>query len=485
MLYTSTRDNTLELSFEDVVFEGLSKEGGLFIPKSIPHVDIVTINSWKDLHFYQLAAKIMSYYISCEEIPPLELMNLCEKSYVKTFSHCNTTPVVHYENENYLNLYVLELFHGPTFAFKDVALQFLGNLFEYFLQRKQQNTQVSKRITVLGATSGDTGGAAIYGLRGKKNVDVFILYPDGRVAPIQERQMISILDENVHCINLEGNFDDCQNIVKDCFSDSEFRNKFNLAAINSINWARILAQIVYYFHSYFQWRKLKHMEDTAHTVSYSVPTGNFGDILAGYYAKQMGLPIDILHVATNINDVLHRFIQTNDLSNKGVTPSRAPAMDISISSNFERYLYYLSGCDSKILRGWMEAFKTVGKVDIPTELHQRALNDFSSGCTSDEEISNVIKKCYQEYRYVVCPHTACGIDSLPKEFVNRQKDIICLATAHPGKFVEAVRDAIGRDPDFPPALAALNDENLPTKVLRCKNDMRLIQALVTEHVLKK
>merc|ERR1719321_2280529 len=271
------------------------------------------------------------------------------KESYSTFFHDDVVPVI-----SLSDFYMMELFHGPTFAFKDVALQALGNLYEYFLKRK------SRRLTVVGATSGDTGGAAIYGMRGKENVECFILFPQGRVSRIQQQQMTSVLDANVHCVGVEGTFDDCQNIVKALFGDLDFKKEYGLGAVNSINWARIMFQITYYFHTYF-----KLYPACNGSMSFSVPTGNFGDILAGYYAKRMGLPVKHLIVATNSNDILHRFLTNGNYDKYPVQATCSPSMDIGISSNFERYLYYLFGSDPSKLAQHMSDFNRTGKLSVP------------------------------------------------------------------------------------------------------------------------
>ena len=344
--YSSTRGSPKGISFEDAVMRGLAPDGGLFVPDALPTVDAATLARWRGLSFPKLAAEVMALFVSADEVPAADLERLCDASYGgDVFRHDAVAPVVSVAD----SVYVLELFHGPTFAFKDVALQFLGNLFEYFLERKSAADRHS--ITVLGATSGDTGSAAIHGLKGKRNVEVFILHPLERLSLTQEKQMTTVLDENVHNVALRGTFDDCQNIVKESFADAAFNKKHRLAAVNSINWARILAQIVYYFSAYFQWCALREaagrpVEFGRDAVVFTVPTGNFGDVLAGYYAKRMGLPVRRLVVATNRNDILHRFFAAGDYSLSKVVPTIAPSMDIQISSNFERYLYYLSGSNA-------------------------------------------------------------------------------------------------------------------------------------------
>ena len=332
-VHRSTRSSQPEeLSFEDVVMTGLAPDGGLYLPSAIPQLPKDFLSKWADLSFNELAFEILRLYINENEIPNADLKDLITRSY-STFRSSEVTPLKKLDD----NLYILELFHGPTYAFKDVALQFVGNLFEYFLTRRNAQKDLTKQprdiITVVGATSGDTGSAAIYGLRGKKDVSVFILYPTGRISPIQEEQMTTVEDENVHTLSVNGTFDDCQDIVKLVFGDKEFNDKYHVGAVNSINWARILAQQTYYFYSYFQLQK---QAKTTNKVRFVVPSGNFGDILAGYYAYRMGLPVDKLIIATNENDILDRFIKSGEYAKEqevGVKATYSPAMDILISSN--------------------------------------------------------------------------------------------------------------------------------------------------------
>eukprot|EP01134_Creolimax_fragrantissima_P003367 CFRG3367T1 len=475
-----------------VVMRGLSPEGGLYVPDSIPSVSIQQLQKWSHLSFAELAAEVMELYIG-DEIAKEDLVHISRKSYETTFSSKNTTPLVKLADDRY----ILELFHGPTFAFKDVALQFLGNLFEFFLERKAKNGEDVKPITVLGATSGDTGSAAIYGLRGKKNIDVFILHPKGRVAPVQERQMTTVLDNNVHNIAVDGSFDDCQAIVKACFSDVEFNSQFELAAVNSINWARILAQITYYFHSYFQYLRDTNrlsLLSTAKNISslprptYVVPTGNFGDILAGFYASEMCLPLRLV-IATNSNDILHRFVQTAEQKITSVEETLAPAMDIQISSNFERYLLYLANNDTSRVSAWMNDFKIVGKMSVSADEHKRVKATFSSHNCNREEILSAIRRYSKKYDYVACPHTACGLHAMDKHIENRKNGkvtgddgseaVIALSTAHPAKFGDAVLTAISKDPVFPPALEAI--KTMPTRCLASSNDREEIKKLVARY----
>lgn len=373
------------------------------------------------------------------------------------------------------DFWVLELFHGPTFAFKDVALQFLGNLFEYFLSKKGSQGC----ITILGATSGDTGSAAIYGLRGKQNVNCFIMYPRGKVSEIQEKQMTTILDDNVDCISIEGDFDDAQAIVKAAFADQAFREEVKLGAINSINWARVLAQITYYFYS---WLKVTEKAGSGAKLNYAVPTGNFGDILAGYYAKRMGLPIDKLVVCTNENDVLHRFLTSGSYSKNPAVLTISPSMDISVSSNFERYLFYLANEDPQVLNGWMSQFEKTGEVTVSADLLAKARAEFLSYSSHKTEIVDVMRSLYLNEKYLVCPHTAtavAGILSLRLPAATT----VCLATAHPAKFADAVGlalDGHATRPEIPSQLRELFKK--PVKKTMLPNAQKAIQSFILKKV---
>ncbi|ORX57919.1 tryptophan synthase beta subunit-like PLP-dependent enzyme [Piromyces finnis] len=476
MRYRSTRGQSSGLTFENAVLQGLAPDGGLYIPSEIPKVPFSKIAEWSNLKFTDLAYQVLRLFIDVNEIPNDDLKTIIEKSY-STFDDKDITPLNKLPNVTNDQLYVLELFHGPTFAFKDVALQFLGNLFEYFLIRKNKDKKQDEKqdgITVLGATSGDTGGAAIYGLRGKKNISVFILHPKGRVSNIQESQMTSVLDPNVFNVSVEGTFDDCQETVKALFSDAEFKNKYQLGAINSINWARILAQTVYYFYSYFTLLKKLNVAVNADTkpetlpkIQFVVPSGNFGDILAGYYAVRMGLPADRLCIATNENDILYRFMQTGSYEKKKVGPNEpevkqtlSPAMDILISSNFERLIWYLVRGDGRVesttataaddekasatIAEWMQQLKTSGGFTAPAEVLERAHTLFDSFNVTDEKTTETIGRYYhcKSSSYVLDPHTAVGVAAAEKMHAKNPVYTICLSTAHPGKFPEAVLPAI-------------------------------------------
>ncbi|KAI9376261.1 tryptophan synthase beta subunit-like PLP-dependent enzyme [Aspergillus egyptiacus] len=477
--YLSTRGADYGLSFEEVVLKGLASDGGLFVPEEIPSLPAGWETEWRDLSFEDLAFNIMSLYISPSEIPSEDLKDIIKRSY-STFRHPERTPIVELDGKK--NLYLLELFHGPTFAFKDVALQFLGNLFEYFLVRKNEGKVGKDRhhLTVIGATSGDTGSAAIYGLRGKKDVSIFILFPNGKVSPIQQAQMTTVLDANVHNLTVEGSFDDCQDIVKALFADPEINSTHNLGAVNSINMSRILAQITYYFYSYFALRRTTGSENSK--VRFVVPSGNFGDILAGWFAKQMGLPAEKLVIATNENDILDRFFRSggsyakSDSLGAGVKETHSPAMDILVSSNFERLLWFLefrtntSGTPderrkqaSSSVSGWLSQLKAEGSFTVPSPVIEAAKAEFESERVSNDETITQIRSTYNSCfpsnisdgsakssktgGYILDPHSAVGVAASLRS-IQRNPDVkhISLSTAHPAKFASSVELALsGQD----------------------------------------
>ncbi|KAG0342952.1 threonine synthase [Podila humilis] len=520
MQYKSTRGQAKNYSFERAVLAGLSPDGGLFIPQSIPQAPADFLTKWANLSFQELALEVLSLYIDSAEIPREDLKDLIERSYA-TFRHSDITPLHKVKD----GLYILELFHGPTFAFKDVALQLVGNLFEYFLKRKNagiENPADRHKITVVGATSGDTGSAAIYGLRNKQDLEVFILFPTGRVSPIQEAQMTTVLDKNVHNISVGGTFDDCQDILKGLFANEDFMSKYNLGAVNSINWARILAQTVYYFHSYFSLlRSLNLTPGSAEAqkiqITYSVPTGNFGDILAGYYAHQMGLPTSKLLVATNANDILYRFFRAGVCEKSvgedgGVHETLSPAMDIVVSSNFERLLFYLardaaveesvpeSEKDVKageIVDGWMKDLKQKGRFETGAKVLAEAKRIFDAGHVSDAETCATIRdyilpKDASQVPYVMDPHTAVGVTAantvVPKQ--DNQHVVISLSTAHPAKFSEAVERALKDEPsvnfgEFFKTVLPKEFEGLMTAERRVTVIPRAEEALVIEVIAKE
>jgi len=436
---------------------GLADDGGLLVPDEFPQVKS-KFQEWRALSFSELSLEIMLLFTS-GRIPREEFAPLVQRSYTN-FRHPKITPV-----KSVGQIHILELFHGPTFAFKDVALQFLGNLFECFLTKRDHP------LRIIGATSGDTGSAAIHGMRGKKGVDVFMLHPKGRVSPIQELQMTTVLDSNIHNLAIEGSFDDAQAIVKALFNDQEFKHSYHLGSVNSINWARILAQIVYYFYAWFQVTR-----DNSEFVSFAVPTGNFGNVLAGYYARRMGLPIDKLVVGTNENDILHRFFCNGDYKQTEVKETLSPSMDIQISSNFERYLFELAGRSSEQLQFWMDDFESNGKLAFGNDLLKKAQNDFVSALVNDEEILEMVSRFNQENKYLLDPHSAVGVRAAEKNDI--QTPVICLACAHPAKFGGAIRKALGSEPELPDELSKLT--NLETRSKTVAADPETIKQVVLE-----
>ena len=436
MRYISTRGGVEPVGFAQGVMMGLGTDGGLLVPEVVPSVDAATLREWSRLRFQDLAVEVMSAFVA-DAIPRGDLIDLVNRSYA-TFSHPAVTPVVQVGRRC-----ILELFHGPTAAFKDVALQFLGNVFEYLLERD------GGRLNIVGATSGDTGSAAIAGVRGKARIHIFILHPHGRVSPIQERQMTTVLDANVHNLAIRGTFDDGQRIVKALFNDLDFKAQFCLGAVNSINWARILAQMVYYFYA---WGRVSGA-DPERPVSFSVPSGNFGDVFAGYMAKRMGLPVDRLIIATNRNDILTRFVASGVYAAGEVHPTLSPAMDIQIASNFERYLYYLVGEDPAAVRDLFAELGRSGRFSVSAEQHAQARADFDARAAMDAETLEQIRATYAQDGYILDPHTAVGVRA-----AGERPDTVCLATAHPAKFNEAVREAIGMEAPPPPSLRGLMEK---------------------------
>ena len=432
MKYISTRGQAPALSFEEVVLTGLAPDGGLYVPEQLPKFSAAEIASWAGLPYEELAFKIMSPFVA-GAVPEDDFKRIINDAY-KGFRHDAIAPLVQTGH----NEWILELFQGPTLAFKDFALQFLGNLLDYILKKRDQ------KVVVMGATSGDTGSAAIEGCRHCDNIDIFILHPHNRVSDVQRRQMTTVLEDNVHNIAMAGNFDDCQNMVKASFGDQSFLPEGRqLVAVNSINWARIMAQIVYYFYAGLA------LGSPHRPVAFSVPTGNFGDIFAGYLAKQMGLPIEQLIVATNANDILHRCISDNDHSKKELIHSLSPSMDIMVSSNFERLLFDLYDRQGAAIGELMETFKT-GPMALSETALSKARELFSSYRLDDERMIEVIREVYDSAEYLLDPHTAIGVEAARQ--VRRRQDIpmVCLATAHPAKFPDAVRRAgQAEDPALP------------------------------------
>jgi threonine synthase len=436
MKYVSTRGKVDPVGFAEAVMMGLGTDGGLLVPERVPTVEPESLSRWAGLPFHALALEVIAPFVG-DEIPASDLRDLVYRSYAG-FSHPEVTPLVAAGDR-----LILELFHGPTAAFKDVALQLLGNLFEYLLERD------GGRLNIVGATSGDTGSAAIAGVRGKERIQIFILHPHGRVSPIQERQMTTVLDPNVHNLAIRGTFDDAQRIVKGLFCDLDFKSEHALGAVNSINWARILAQTVYYFYA---WGRISR-GDANRRVSFSVPTGNFGDVFAGYLAKRMGLPIDRLIIASNRNDILARFVGSGTYEAGDVHATLSPAMDIQLASNFERYLYYLLGEQPDAVCGLIAELGRSGRLQVGPAQHLEVRGDFDAVAVSDEETLAQIRETYAATRYILDPHTAVGVRA-----AGGAPSTVCLATAHPAKFSEAVEKAIGIEAPPPPSLAGLMDQ---------------------------
>lgn len=445
MRYISTRGGIAAISFKEAVMMGLATDGGLLLPETMPEVSAEKASDWRGLSYPDLAFEVLSLFIT--DIPAADLKRLVDDSYA-TFTHPEITPVIPKGK-----VHILELFHGPTLAFKDVALQFLGNIFEYLLEES------GGKMNILGATSGDTGSAAIYGVRGKDRINIFILHPHKRVSEIQELQMTTVTDANVFNIAIRGTFDDGQAIVKTIFNDVSYKEAHCLGAINSINWARIVAQIVYYIYA-----ALKLTPDGG-KVDFSVPTGNFGDIFAGYVARKL-LPGNIrnLVLATNENDLLTRFVLSGDYSLGKVTQTCSPSMDIQVASNFERFLYYLNGQDSQKTKSDMENFSASGKLSFSDQQQLEIRANFQSKTVSEPETLAMIKDFHTETGYILDPHTAVGVHA---GLALRDENIpmVCLATAHPAKFGAAVEEAIGQPPTLPQPLKGLTEKESRCQVL--------------------
>ncbi len=463
MEYISTRGGIEPIPFSQAVMMGLATDGGLLLPGEIPQVSQETLEIWQGLSYPRLALEVM--FLFAGDVSKEDLRDLVDRAYA-TFDHPQVVPLVELGG-----IYIMELFHGPTLAFKDIALQFLGNLFEYLL------AEAGDRMNVLGATSGDTGSAAIYGVKGRRNMAIFILYPHGRVSPIQELQMTTVTDPEVHNLAIKGTFDDCQAIVKEIFSDLEFKECYRLGAVNSINWARVLAQVVYYV-----WGYLRLREAGVQKVVFTVPTGNFGNIFAGFVAKRM-LPegaIGRLVLATNENDILYRFISRGDYSLGQVVSTISPSMDIQVASNFERYLYYLWGEDPARVKKAMEEFKGTGRLTFSREELEMVREDFASLAVAQPRTLETIKAFYLETGYILDPHTAVGVTA---GLAMKEEDMpmICLATAHPAKFPEAVKGAIGKEPPKPPRIAELEGKECRFQVLPASVDR--VKAYIAERAI--
>ncbi|MCR2804592.1 threonine synthase [Paenibacillus soyae] len=439
MEYISTRGKVGKIGFIDAFMMGLADDGGLLVPSEIPQISADNLKKWQDLSYQELVLEIFSYYTN-NEIPQEDLKAMVEASY-STFRDPEVTPVRRFGDD----LYLLELFHGPTFAFKDIALQFIGNFYSYVAEKQ------GKKIHILGATSGDTGASAIQGVKGKEGIKICILFPTGKVSKVQELQMTTVQDDNVLNLSVDGNFDDCQGMIKELFADLDFKSANHLAAINSINFVRILAQTVYYFYSYFQVSKAN--GGNLGKVNFSVPTGNFGDIFAGYLAKRMGLPVGKLILATNENNILERFIEEGVYMPGDFRITYSPSMDIQVASNFERYLYYVLGEDAEEVSRLMAQFKSEGEISISPDALKLVQSEFAAHGVDGQECLDTISKFKTEHDYLLDPHSACGVAAV-YECAEEGEISISLATAHPAKFDEAIR-LTGIEQSFPPEIAAL------------------------------
>ena len=438
MKYISTRNSSKTFEFKDVFIKGLADDGGLFIPKSFNKFSKSDIDEFKDLNYQELAKKIIYPFIG-NFMNENDLSKIIDKSY-SVFRKKNVVNLVKVGDRS-----VLELFHGPTLAFKDVAMQLLGNFYEYYLNNENE------KLNIVVATSGDTGAAAIDAIKGKKNINIFVLHPHNRVSPVQRKLMTTGKEQNVFNIAINGNFDDCQNLVKSMFADKNFSQDIKMSGVNSINWARIIVQSVYYFYSYFL------VEDNKQPINFSVPTGNFGDVYAGYLAKKMGLPINKLIVATNQNDILHRAISKGSYEVEKVHETISPSMDIQIASNFERLLYDLNDGDDIQTAEVMKNIKENGKYIIDQKKLNIINNNFLSSRMSEEEVLKTINTVYEKYSIVLDPHSAIGYGAFDK--INLNGNNIVLATAHPCKFPDAIKKAINLKADLPEELMfVLNEE---------------------------
>jgi threonine synthase len=461
--YVSTRGEAPELGFEDALLAGLARDGGLYMPKSWPRLEPKAIAALAGKPYAELATSVMEPFIG-NALPRAELLTMARESYAR-FGHPAITPLVQIDSD----LWVLELFHGPTLAFKDVAMQLLARLMDRVLSAR------GERATIVGATSGDTGGAAIEAFRGSKRIDAIILFPRGRVSDVQRRMMTTAREDNVHAVEIDGTFDDCQALVKGMFNDLAFRDRIKLAGVNSINWARVLAQIGYYFAA------ATALGAPHRPVSFTVPTGNFGDILAGYAARRMGLPIEQLTIATNDNDILARARTTGAYEVRGVKATSSPSMDIQVSSNFERYLFEACGRDAAWVRARMGALAQSGSFELGPALEPMR-RDFAAASANEAEVADCIRRVKQRSGYLLDPHSACGVVAAEKAGPGAAPRIV-LATAHPAKFPDALQAITGERPALPRRLASLMSD--PERISSLPNDLAAVERFVASLAAQK
>ena len=461
MHYISTRGQAPKLNFVDALLAGLARDGGLYLPEHYPNLSKSQISDFAGQPYVDVAAQVIGTFTG-SSFSPVELSDMLSKAYAG-FRHAALAPLVQLDS----NLFVLELFHGPTLAFKDVAMQLLGRMMDAALKARGQ------RATIVGATSGDTGAAAIEAFRGLEQVDVFILYPNGRVSDVQRRQMTTVAGDNIHTIALEGTFDDAQAIVKGMFNHHQFRDELALSGVNSINWARIVAQTVYYFTSAVA------LGGPARPVSFAVPTGNFGDILAGYIAKRMGLPIDRLMIGTNANDILARTLATGTYEVLGVHPTQSPSMDIQISSNFERLLFDSYDRDPEAIRGLMANLAQSRQFSLSPHALASIRSEFDAACIDEAATSEEMRRTYKDSGYLLDPHTAVGVGAARQVLArDLETPVVVLGTAHPAKFPQAVKAATGIHPALPEHLADLFDRKETFTVLA--NDQTTIETFIRQ-----
>ena len=462
MEFISTRGRDGPVSFETALLNGLARDGGLYLPVSYPRFSLDEIRQMQDLRYADLAGLIMSRFTD-GEIDQAEMTALARQSYAD-FTHPDVAPLRLVVD----NIHMLELFYGPTIAFKDYAMQFLSRAFDRALTRQ------NRKAVILGATSGDTGSAALEAFKSRDSVDVFILFPDGRVSPVQQKQMTSISTEGSHAVAVSGDFDDCQDLVKACFNDVAFRDEMNLSAVNSINWARLMPQIVYYFASALK------VGAPDHAVAFCVPTGNFGNVFAGWVAAQMGLPVEKFVVASNRNDILTRFFATGTMQRRSVDPSLSPSMDIQVSSNFERLLFELLNKDGVEVAKLMKTFAQSGSFDVAEDVLRSALTLFRGFCLDDEGTKAEISLTYQQTGMIIDPHSAIGLAAArhvrASGLLSQDTPVISLACAHPAKFPDAVHSVCGIYPDLPEHLADLMQRD--DTMLTAENDIDALQALL-------
>jgi threonine synthase len=463
MRYISTRGAAPALDFEQVTLAGLAADGGLYVPETWPAFSVAEIEALAGLSYVDTAVAVMRPFVT-GTLTDEELRDLCTAAYGR-FSHSAVTPLIQLDERNWL----LELFHGPTLAFKDVALQLLGLLFERFLSTRDTH------LTVIGATSGDTGSAAIDALAGRAKVDIFMLHPRGRVSDVQRRQMTTVLAPNVHNVAIEGSFDDAQALVKAMFNDAQFARRHALSAVNSINWARLMAQIVYYFYAAVR------LGAPGRRVAFAVPTGNFGDVFAGYVAAKMGLPVERLIVATNVNDILHRALSTGDYSCGSVVPTAAPSMDIQVSSNFERLLFDMHGRDGSALAAAMRGFEAERRLAIPSALLDGNRGLLESARIDSDGMAQAMRRTVEEADMLIDPHTAIGLAAALGADLPAGVPIVTLATAHPAKFPDAVERATGRRAALPARVDGLFDREERYDTLPAT--LQAVEAFVSERAM--